>query len=828
MGHIIHLYNREETLSPELQDMLYLDIQENIHLHYRDLRIEMSAEEFKEFYNNIMENGKDCLDFIKKSKWKDGKHQNTYTPDGYKIFAKNWKLKNKTKYFQKRISVEKNNNVNHVHIRNYRIQCDDNSLMHIANALGTTKTNPVKPVDKDSLLKLFRTNDVGYSYTTNNDVLELHHLPIFKEKISTILNSLGFTENNNLFEKGNLRISLNTIQEQEKQETITVNKKNYKVIKSFYKTCGQNPDYINEGELDKHKGDNIRTARRYHVVSKDDKEYFIKEYVELRGTAAMHQWCNIAKHESTKDEFDFIKSLKHKNAIKVYDYDKHHIVMEYLPLTAGQQKLDNNDLNFIMSEVIDFTDYYKKKFGKSINLNLDPQNILYDKEHRKIRFIDFELYKPYNSDVSVSKQLVTFKDQLGKYVGDIKPDKIIYPMEIQMKYFDRIIKNILRSKDNPAIEDIYIYGSLAYGKFGQYKVPWTNLRYKQYGSDVEIFVIANKNHPMPDNWVRLGVGKYNCVSFFLEDMPLYFSNNLPKDSKHQHHPANVYVHFKDDFSTKTIVDKFDTTPVIQVYSKNKKFLINYPSSQTVKQFYDNVKVPMVTIMMPSYNRAKYIGQAIESIQKQTYTNWELIIVDDGSIDNTEKVVKKYLKDNRIVYMKNKKNLGISKSRNIALNKAKGVYVGHLDSDDILYPQAVEKCMRIFNSKKNIKMVYTNFEQVNEDTSQVIGINKAHTFDRKKLYKNCIWSAFGIYDKAAAIHIGGFDEKLITCEDGLLYLKMGELFDLYHLDEILYTRRVHSQNSYNLFIPKGCSSCKINTNCPNHDQIAKLKKMSKKL
>ena len=92
MGHIIHLYNREETLSPELQDMLYLDIQENIHLHYRDLRIEMSAEEFKEFYNNIMENGKDCLDFIKKSKWKDGKHQNTYTPDGYKIFAKNWKL----------------------------------------------------------------------------------------------------------------------------------------------------------------------------------------------------------------------------------------------------------------------------------------------------------------------------------------------------------------------------------------------------------------------------------------------------------------------------------------------------------------------------------------------------------------------------------------------------------------------------------------------------------------------------------------------------------------------------------------------------------------
>ncbi|MBU0615070.1 MAG: glycosyltransferase [Nanoarchaeota archaeon] len=830
MGHIIHLYDREETLGPELQDMMYIDIQENIHLHYRDLRVEMSLEEFEEFYNNLVQNGKDCLEHIKKSRWKDGKHQNTYTQEGYKMFSKNWKLKNRTKYFPNRVSIEKNNNVNHIHIRNCRIQCDDNTLNNITAALGNTRTNQPKELDKHRLLELLRTNDISYSYTKNGDTLDLHHLPIFTEKISTILTSLGFGLNDEIYAKNELKIRLNPIDDQKKilEKTINVNGKIYNVIRSFYKTCGRNPRYIDEKDMNGYKGNDIRSGRRYHVVNRDNKEYFIKEYVHLRGPSPMFAWCGIAKKESTKDEYQFIRSLKHKNAIEAYDYDKHHIVMEYIPHNVGELKLDNNDQNFIFSEVKDFCDYYKRKFGKSINLNLDVQNILYDRDNKKVKIIDFELYKPYDSDVSIDAQLPLVQEGLGKYVGRIKPDKIVYPMAVQVKYFERVVKRLLEHADNPAIEEIYMYGSLAYGNFGQYKVPWTNLRYMEYGSDVEIFIIANKDHPMPKEWKRLGVGKSNCVSFFLEDMPLYFKKGLPKDYEHQHHPADIYVHFKGDWSTKEIIDKFDTTPVVQIYSKTGKFSIQYPSSKNLKQFAETTKVPMVTIMMPAYNRAKYIAEAIESIQKQSYPHWELIIVDDGSTDGTERVVKRYLKDDRIVFFKNKENLGIAKSRNIALNNAKGIYVGHLDSDDILHREALEKCLRIFGAKPEIKMVYTNFEQVNENNTKQLCITKGHTFDRKMLYKNYIWSAFGIYEKAAAISIGGFDDSLKTCEDGLLYLKMGELFDLFHLDETLYTRRVHPQNSYTLFIPRGCNGCSRNGHCPNHVQIARLKRLSKGL
>ncbi len=80
---------------------------------------------------------------------------------------------------------------------------------------------------------------------------------------------------------------------------------------------------------------------------------------------------------------------------------------------------------------------------------------------------------------------------------------------------------------------------------------------------------------------------------------------------------------------------------------------------------------LVSIIMPSYNTAKFISESIESVLKQTYTNWEMIIVDDCSTDKTDDVVKSYLNDSRIVYIKNDKNSGAAVSRNRALREAKG-------------------------------------------------------------------------------------------------------------------------------------------------------------
>lgn len=92
---------------------------------------------------------------------------------------------------------------------------------------------------------------------------------------------------------------------------------------------------------------------------------------------------------------------------------------------------------------------------------------------------------------------------------------------------------------------------------------------------------------------------------------------------------------------------------------------------------------MISIITPTYNRANLLPNMIESVQRQTYSNWELIIVDDGSTDNTEDVIQAYLTDKRIQYLK-KQNSGATHTRNVGANLAKGTFLTFLDSDDEAY------------------------------------------------------------------------------------------------------------------------------------------------
>ena len=99
---------------------------------------------------------------------------------------------------------------------------------------------------------------------------------------------------------------------------------------------------------------------------------------------------------------------------------------------------------------------------------------------------------------------------------------------------------------------------------------------------------------------------------------------------------------------------------------------------------------LVSIIMPSYGTAQFIAESIESVQAQSYSNWELLIVDDCSTDDTDEVVKPFLFDRRIRYFKNDKNSGAAVSRNRALREAKGRWVAFLDSDDLWMPEKLEK------------------------------------------------------------------------------------------------------------------------------------------
>ena len=145
---------------------------------------------------------------------------------------------------------------------------------------------------------------------------------------------------------------------------------------------------------------------------------------------------------------------------------------------------------------------------------------------------------------------------------------------------------------------------------------------------------------------------------------------------------------------------------------------------------------LVSIIMPSYNTANYISGSINSIMNQTYKNWELIIVDDCSTDNTDEIVNKFLKDKRIRYFKNDKNKGAAISRNKALREAKGKWIAFLDSDDLWKREKLEKQIK-FMEENNYNFSYTYYEEINENGEKLnIEIQGPKKITKSGMYNYC--------------------------------------------------------------------------------------------
>lgn len=116
---------------------------------------------------------------------------------------------------------------------------------------------------------------------------------------------------------------------------------------------------------------------------------------------------------------------------------------------------------------------------------------------------------------------------------------------------------------------------------------------------------------------------------------------------------------------------------------------------------------MITVVIPAYNSAEYIDRAIQSVISQTYKDWEIVIVDDASTDNTWNVLMKYNGDNRIKVVKNEVNKGVGVSRKVGINNASGEYITFLDSDDYLLPNYLEVSL-LLAKQHDSDVVYTSF------------------------------------------------------------------------------------------------------------------------
>ena len=191
---------------------------------------------------------------------------------------------------------------------------------------------------------------------------------------------------------------------------------------------------------------------------------------------------------------------------------------------------------------------------------------------------------------------------------------------------------------------------------------------------------------------------------------------------------------------------------------------------------------LVSIVMPSYNTAPYIEETIQSVLNQTYTNWELIIVDDCSNDNTDEVLDA-IKDNRIRYFKNGKNSGAAVSRNKALREAKGQWIAYLDSDDLWMPEKLEKQIK-FMEENGYAFSYTNYEEIDIDGNKTgVKVTGPKKITKTGMFNYCWPGCLTVmYDanKIGLIQI----EDIKKNNDYAMWLKVCRKANCYLLDEIL--------------------------------------------
>lgn len=208
----------------------------------------------------------------------------------------------------------------------------------------------------------------------------------------------------------------------------------------------------------------------------------------------------------------------------------------------------------------------------------------------------------------------------------------------------------------------------------------------------------------------------------------------------------------------------------------------------------NSKFPLISVVMPVYNSAKYLPLAIESILNQTYTDFELIIIDDGSTDASREIIKKYAQqDRRIKTKRNPSNLGICLSLNYGLSLAKGKYIARMDSDDWSYPERLGEQLAFMKSHPQVVICGGSIEVCNKKLA-VINRRMYPRSDKKIREKMLRINPFAhpavMYRKNFVVKVGGYSPLFTGVEDYDLYFRLGKEGRFANLSQRILKLRTH--------------------------------------
>lgn len=189
----------------------------------------------------------------------------------------------------------------------------------------------------------------------------------------------------------------------------------------------------------------------------------------------------------------------------------------------------------------------------------------------------------------------------------------------------------------------------------------------------------------------------------------------------------------------------------------------------------------VSIIIPTYNAARFIKETIDSALAQTYSNIEVVIVNDGSTDNTEEVIKDYLSDKKIIYVK-QENGGISKARNRGVANSSGEYIAFLDADDIALLNRITEQVKFFEENPEYGVIYSNFQSFYHSYPEKLlsykRIGCAGNILRPLLHYSFICPSTVMITKSVFVAVGGFDSSFRDAEDWDLWRRLsysGTLF-----------------------------------------------------
>ncbi len=608
-----------------------------------------------------------------------------------------------------------------------------------------------------------------------------------------------------------------------------------------------------------------------------NRENFNCYYLVSLGTI-IHFWSNNHKIHSWNlangDEFELIystvlDSLK-PNVIQINQFTNHSFKLIDLIKSADIPLiLESNDIN-----QIELLGEYSDKIISSIELQ-GTKSV--KKFNDKINFINMknilELFSKLNNSKSkVSKILV---------LGDLTVD-YFYPSLIKrIKEHDlnNNLEFIFLGDIPPFLDDT----GIKYGEFNQKNLEKVigDVNPKFIGIfsvSEEIFNIIqfaqNKKIPIlvpDDDYLKLFVEDLNGISIISS----HFSDKAYKDIVHSI-KADYYILLKElyladenlneeiaflnklqedlyfEISKKILFSKntsslktIDKKPV--TFSNFQQFLrksYNSPmfraefieEDKRIMSVMENItdylieniskisKKPLVSIIMPVYNRVNVIKNAIDSILNQNYSNWELIIVDDGSTDGTRELLETF-KDNRIKVFFNEINMGVSPSRNLGLEKAKGDYIAYLDSDDLWDSRFISAMLGAFIELPDADFIYS--AQLLYDTYDSSpfalrfgAFNKSLLDNNNYIGINCFMYKRTIFDE-----IGGFNTNLNRLVDYDMLLRIKNKFNIYSVPIIVSkvffnsAKNRISNSNINLFNAFRCIQIKNKND--NHMCIGKL-------